>query len=191
MKLKRHTLKTIIVAVLAGLLAYLNLPIPKDSVEDVVDAVLDTVASEPAATAARGSYQVRKVIDGDTFIASKEGETVTVRVLGIDTPETELSPAGVECFGGEATARAKALLTNATVVLQTDATQDEYDKYDRLLAYVEVDSRFDLGASLLADGFAKEYTYKQQAYQNQREYKDLESTAKRAEKGLWGACGQY
>lgn len=188
MKLSRSTLKTILVAVIAGVLAYVNFPVPKDSIEDVVDSVLETTAE--ATTSSVGEVStVTKIVDGDTFKVSQNGKEVTVRVLGIDTPETEFSPAGAECFGDEATIKAKELLTGTSVVLRTDTTQGDFDKYGRLLAYVEVNSTFDFGERMISEGFAKEYTYNK-AYENQTVYKSLENQAKQFKKGLWSMCGE-
>lgn len=187
MKLNKNTTKTIFVALLVGLLAYLNLPIPKNSVEDVVDSILDSVEVESEPVVITSSAVVSFVIDGDTFVVVQNGREITVRVLGIDTPETKNSPSGAECFGDKASVRARQLLKGVTVELQTDETQSEFDTYGRLLAYVEVNSEFDLGAKLITEGFAKEYTYRR-AYKKQREYRDLELQAKQAKSGLWGVC---
>ena len=57
------------------------------------------------------------VVDGDTLIAAfADGHTETVRVLGIDTPETVDPRKPVQCFGPEASAYASIWsLVNVTV----------------------------------------------------------------------------
>ncbi|OGG03093.1 MAG: hypothetical protein A3F83_14465 [Candidatus Glassbacteria bacterium RIFCSPLOWO2_12_FULL_58_11] len=75
-----------------------------------------------------------RVVDGDTFHAGD----LTIRVLGIDTPETvhRGQPLGQEPFGGQASALARKLLSGANTVEYLPA---EKDRYGRLLAHVFVD----------------------------------------------------
>lgn len=133
------------------------------------------------------SYVVRQVVDGDTIVVEKAGAQETVRVLGIDTPETQYSERGEECYSAEATERARALLLHTQVVLHQDETQAERDAYDRLLAYVELADSTDFGARMIEEGYAKEYTFKGQAYERQSTYKRIEEEAQESSIGLW-AC---
>jgi len=135
-------------------------------------------------------YPVLKVIDGDTLSISIDGAPTTVRLIGIDTPEVVDPRKPVECFGIEASNKAKAILTNARIRIETDESQDRYDKYGRLLAYVFLSDGTNFNKLMIADGFAHEYTYNT-PYKYQKEFKAAESTAQRAQKGLWAsdACG--
>lgn len=83
-----------------------------------------------------GLYKVIKVVDGDTLSIDKDGEKKTIRLIGIDTPETVHPTKPVQCFGIEASNKAKELLTDKKVRLEFDDTQGEQDRYGRLLAYV-------------------------------------------------------
>lgn len=131
---------------------------------------------------------VAKVIDGDTFVVYYQGVERTVRVLGIDAPETTYSPQGAECYNEEATAAARTFLTDQAVVLETDSTQGVYDDYGRLLAYVSVNDREDdFGAYMLEHGYAKEYTFIQ-PYERQAAYRQVAGEAQAAGVGLWGEC---
>ena len=61
----------------------------------------------------------------------------TVRIIGLDSPETNKPGTPVECFAREATAAAKRLLgPGDPILLQPDPTQATRDRYDRLLAHV-------------------------------------------------------
>src|SRR3990172_5965681 len=51
------------------------------------------------------TYLVTKVVDGDTFNLLLNDKTETVRLIGIDTPETKAPNKPVECFGQEATVK--------------------------------------------------------------------------------------
>ncbi|MFF2031680.1 thermonuclease family protein [Arthrobacter sp. NPDC058192] len=76
-----------------------------------------------------------RIIDGDTFKASINGEEKTVRLLNVDTPETKDPNAPVECMGPEATKGLEQLLpVGAQVRLELDA--EPLDKYGRTLAGV-------------------------------------------------------
>ena len=133
---------------------------------------------------ATGPYPVVDVVDGDTIKVEIDGERVTVRVLGIDTPETRDPRKPVQCFGREATARAEALLDGRSVRLTDDPTQDAYDRYDRLLAYVWLDDGSLFEWTMVADGYAHEYTY-DLPYRYQSELRDAERSARERGVGLW------
>ena len=137
-------------------------------------------------------YEVTNVIDGDTFkvkisngiISDKE---VTVRMLGINTPETVDPRKLVECFGKEASDESKSLLTGKDVKLTLNPNREKTDKYDRLLAYVYLDGNTFVNELLVKEGYAREYTVGK-AYQYQSLFKSDENQAREAGKGLWGAC---
>lgn len=78
---------------------------------------------------------VVRIIDGDTFKASVNGEEKTIRLLNVDTPETKDPNAPVECMGPEATAGLEQLLpVGSRVRLELD--KEPLDKYGRTLAGV-------------------------------------------------------
>ena len=81
-------------------------------------------------------YAVTKVVDGDTLAIDMNDKTVTLRLIGIDTPETVDPRKPIECFGVEASNKAKELLAGEFVRIEQDPTQSEFDKYGRLLVYV-------------------------------------------------------
>lgn len=133
---------------------------------------------------ATGPYPVVDVVDGDTIKVLIDGERVTVRVIGIDTPETRDPRKPVQCFGREATARAEVLLDGREVRLTTDPTQDTYDRYDRLLAYVWLPDGRLFEWEMVAGGYAHEYTY-DLPYRYQAELQDAERSARERGVGLW------
>ena len=71
---------------------------------------------------------VLRVIDGDTLDVALAGKTERLRLIGMDTPETVDPDSPVQCFGEEASARAKALLTGKTVALEADPSQGTRDQ---------------------------------------------------------------
>ncbi len=115
---------------------------------------------------------------------------VTVRLLGIDTPETVDPGQPEQCFGPEATTRAEGLLSGQRVWLETDPSQDPTDRYGRRLAYVWLPGDELVNLTLLEEGYAREYTY-DGPYRYQAMFRAAQTTASHARNGLWSAqtCG--
>src|ERR671910_385297 len=87
----------------------------------------------PEADAGQAARVVR-VIDGDTIEARVKTKKRDVRVIGIDTPEVF---GGEECGGAEASESMRDLLPGQTrVTLIRDRSQDNRDRFGRLLRYV-------------------------------------------------------
>ena len=67
---------------------------------------------------------VVRVIDGDTLRVSISGELRTVRLIGVDTPETKHPTKAVQRGGKEASAFTQAMLNRKTVRLEADTEGD-------------------------------------------------------------------
>lgn len=137
-------------------------------------------------------YNVLKVIDGDTINVSINGKSETLRLIGIDTPETVDPRKPVQCFGREASNKAKEILSGKKVFLESDPTQGERDKYNRLLRYVFLEDGTFYNKFMISDGFAHEYTYNL-PYKYQKEFKKAQTEAMNNKKGLWAdnACNNF
>ena len=133
-------------------------------------------------------YDVIKVVDGDTIAISMNGKSETIRLIGIDTPETVDPRTAVQCFGKEATAKLKSII-GKRVGIERDEREGERDKYDRLLAYIYTEEGLFLNKYMIEQGFAFEYTY-DDPYKYQKEFKAAQADAKAKKRGLWapGAC---
>lgn len=136
------------------------------------------------------SAQVVRVVDGDTVRVSFNGEEKTIRLIGINTPESVDPRREVECFGKEASNRAKELLSGQTVILEQDETQGNTDRYNRLLRYVRLPDGRIFNQVLIGEGYAYEYTY-DLPYKYQAEFKQAQNDAQNAKRGLWSdqTCG--
>lgn len=136
-----------------------------------------------------GPYRVETVIDGDTIKVNRRGQTVTVRVVGIDTPEVAGPYTTQECYGREASARGRKLLAGRDVWLQSAQGQPPQDRYGRELAFVFLDDTTDYGLSMLRDGYAREYR-RGASHQHSTQYRAAEQSARAAGRGLWSptAC---
>ncbi|MFA5360120.1 MAG: thermonuclease family protein [Patescibacteria group bacterium] len=135
-------------------------------------------------------YKVIKVVDGDTVAVDIDGVSETLRLIGINTPETVDPRKTVECFGVEASNKAKELLTGKLVTLEKDNSQDERDKYSRLLRYVKTKEGLFYNLEIIKLGYAYEYTYNT-PYKYQSEFKEAENYARTNKLGLWSdkTCG--
>lgn len=129
-------------------------------------------------------YSVISVVDGDTIKISMNGKEVTLRLIGMDTPETVDPRKPVQCFGKEASNKAKELLSGKKVIIEIDPSQGELDKYGRTLAYVYRDDGLFYNKYMIEQGYAHEYTYNTQ-YKYQVEFKLAQKTAQSGQLGLW------
>jgi micrococcal nuclease len=125
------------------------------------------------------TYQVLRVIDGDTILVNTIGK---VRYIGVNTPETHHPTKGVEYYGREACAANQRLVAGKQVRLEYDVQPK--DKYGRTLAYVYVGKTF-INAKLLEDGYAQVMTVPPNV-KHADYFRTLQRQAKVAGKGLWG-----
>jgi micrococcal nuclease len=152
-------------------------------------ASIDGEGPAPSASAA-GEATVDHVVDGDTVRVRLPGrpDTESVRLIGIDTPETN-GPGGLrECFGKEASARLGELLPDGTAVrLVRDV--EARDRYGRLLAYVyrKHDDLF-VNLALAEDGFAAPLSIPPNVAHRDA-FVAAAAEARDEGRGLWGRCG--
>ncbi len=135
-------------------------------------------------------YPVAYVLDGDTIVAQVSGHDLTIRLIGMDTPEVVDPRKPVQCFGPEASAKAKELLLGKEIYLEKEKSKGEYDKYGRVLAYALFNATTTYNEYMIREGFAKEYTFNKEKYKYQKEFKEAQVLAQREKKGLWGSCVQ-
>ena len=121
------------------------------------------------------------MVDGDTInVRLADGARDTVRLTGVDTPETVHPTQGVEPYGPEAAAYTRARLAGATVRLVADPAGDHQDASGRLLRYVMLPTGEIFNATLLRRGYAT--AIRRFSYSLKREFLDLEAQARR---GRW------
>lgn len=131
---------------------------------------------------------VLRVIDGDTLsVRLRDRTTATVRLVGVDTPETKKPGTPVQCYGPEATKATTRLAAGRTVTLEIDPVAGDKDRYGRLLRHVFI-KKTSLALQLIKDGFGKAYAYKNQRYSYRAAHEQAEDQAQAARKGLWSAC---
>lgn len=163
----------------------------------LIVAVLAVLIAEPGAGPFRrtgdggdgpGSGRVVRVVDGDTLVADIDGTEESIRLIGIDTPETVAPNRPVECYGAEASHRLGELLPPGTAIrLERDV--EPRDPYDRLLAYVyRSDDGLFVNLAQVEAGFAEAKEYPPNTAWK-AELDGVEQAARAAGTGLWGACG--
>lgn len=198
-----RTLLTVVVAVLLVLAGCTSTGSPGIAIDSNGSAGTDGSAgpTDPASIpegATTINATVTRVIDGDTVeVELQNGTTDTIRMLGVDTPETTLSKTDPTQYGYEDTTDtrdfafnigenakqfAEQQLANQQVQVVMDAESDSRGYYDRRLAYIYVDGT-DFNRRLLAKGLARMYD----SEMSQRsEYESVESTARDKSVGIWG-----
>ena len=133
--------------------------------------------------------------DGDTIaVRESDGNVVTVRLIGIDAPEsvapenyTERTGKENSEYGEMASEHLEKLLMGSDVVyLKYD--KERVDQYDRVLAYVYASDDGDITGMvngwMVKDGYATALTIEPNTkYADQFEF--YEKTAKDARRGLW------
>ncbi|MFW6074834.1 MAG: thermonuclease family protein [Chloroflexota bacterium] len=175
--------------------------------EPVADTPEPTSTSEPTATAEPTAtdpptptpeplgeeVEVIRVIDGDTIEVLYNGRAESVRLIGIDTPETVHPSQPVQCYGPEASQFTLDMIARANfrVILERDVS--ERDQFGRLLRYVWLphsDGLRFLNEELVGQGYAMVTTYPPDvAYTNL--FLERQRAARNNGLGLWGACGDF
>ncbi len=135
--------------------------------------------------------EVTKVTDGDTITVEAQGRSTPVRLIGVDTPETVVPGQPIGCYGKEASAYTKKVLTDKLVRLEIPRIGDSEDAYGRTLAYVYLDTDRDgsyerlFNEDLITLGLARTTTF---SHAYRREFERLREEAEARGAGLWGAC---
>lgn len=133
----------------------------------------------------RETGNVVRVIDGDTLKVDLRADgTVSVRMLGIDTPENG------RCGAQDARENLEDLApVGSTVDLVSDRTQAANDRYGRLLRYVARRGGYkDLSYRQAWNGYTKRYVFGCTPVSRDRDYVRAGDNARNNERGLWASC---
>lgn len=133
-----------------------------------------------------GYYHVTTFNDGDTITVDMAGQAEKIRMIGVDTPETEDPRKPVQCFGKAASSYTKALIGNEPVRLEADATNTNRDRYQRLLRYVYLQNGTLVNYEIIAEGYG--FAYTGFPFTKSEEFKRAQEAAQQQRKGLWSAC---
>ena len=156
---------------LAFLLGYfLRSPIPEIKVLPQVNT-----SPAPAQTSEfnQGTYRVTRVLDGDTI--ELEGG-IRVRYEGIDAPENNTA------YSSAATKLNQELVGGKNVLVVP--TQERWDQYGRLLAYVYVGDVL-VNEKMIEEGYARLFLYKGVKPEKYDRLKAAEDFARGRHLGIW------
>lgn len=142
------------------------------------------------AAPAGGDDQVRveSVMDGDTIRVRLHGNTLSVRLIGVDTPELgdrQDPTAGPQPFAREAAAHTRRRLAGEQVRLTYEAGGDRRDRFGRTLAYVFLLDGTFFNRELVREGYGRAFT--RYPFQFREQFVADERDARRARRGLWAA----
>lgn len=136
----------------------------------------------PVDSEKEGPYSVIKVVDGDTLRINYNGQDTSVRLIGIDTPESVNPDESKNTPEGKIASDYTKSLVGSEVYLEFDVEPN--DKYERILAYVYLPDGTFLNEKIIRDGYA--YTMNiapNVKYQDL--FLDAFNEARENERGLW------
>lgn len=143
--------------------------------------------STPPTTTGLVSGQVQSIIDGDTVSITVLRQTVTVRLLGIDTPEKSGGPRPPECFGAEASAFLAELIPIGSEVL-VSRDQESRDQYGRLLGWLHRPDGVFVNLAMVESGHASVLFFPPNNSLEEL-FTSAGYTARRQNLGFWSSCG--
>lgn len=173
-----------VAATSAGSAATSAPPSTTTSTTSTTAAPTTTTTTEPTAPGlpAGDDAVVARVVDGDTLELAGGR---TVRLIGVDTPETKHPTQPVGCFGPEASAyTAERFPAGTRVRLVHDV--ERTDRYGRELVYLyRAEDGLFLNLRLVLDGFAQVATYPPNVA-HVDDFTAGQAEARSAGRGLWG-----
>ena len=173
------------------------------SEQPTMDADSDASSERGPTAGTEWTVTVTRVIDGDSIEARfPNGEVDTIRLLGVDTPETgynSVSPGEFEGisdttagrdhllnWGENATQVATERLSGSEVRVVVDEEAGRRGYYGRLLAYIYVDGE-NFNEQLLSEGYARLY---ESEFSKRTTFEAAEEAAQENSVGLWAFDGE-
>lgn len=153
------------------------------TVRQWVETAKHRIWPEPEPSPDALSCEVIAVIDGDTLLISVFGTETTVRLIGVDAPESvHRNKEKNTPEGQQASLWLKRFLEGKRVTLEYD--RELKDQYGRTLAYVYADGMM-LEDLLLMSGMARTMTMEPNT-RYQHHFELLEKQAREGGSGFWG-----
>jgi len=176
----RYISALIIVAALAivGLVTYRLFLQPVNSTQYKTPTIAEkTNVNKLSQQSVDSYYLVKQVVDGDTLVLDNRD---TVRLIGVDTPETNHPEIPVQRFGKEATEFTRRMVEGMKVTLELGDPAE--DNYGRKLAYVFIDNVL-LNKEIIRRGYG--YAYRRFPHPRIDEFIAAEQEARAKQCGLW------
>lgn len=192
---RTHTLALLCVVLLLALAGCSGIP---EGTPESTESPDGEPISFNAENTTEWTVTVTRVIDGDTMeVRYDNGQTDTLRLLGVDTPETMLSRVSPDEFEGipettagrdhlfewgeRATDLAEDELAGEQVQIVLDDESDRRGSFGRLLVYIYVNGE-NFNERLLSDGYARMYDSQ---FSMRESFVDAEQEAQSNNVGLW------
>jgi len=158
-------------------------------------AVLALAAAGTAAAETAGPHSERvlvtDVVDGDTIKVLRGRRQETVRLIGVDTPETNREGTPVQFYGPEASLYTRRALLEKRIRLEfesPDRPGGSRDKYQRTLAYIFTDDGGNFNLELIEQGFGRAYT--RYPFRYEQVFRNAEQAARAARRGIWNEANR-
>lgn len=133
--------------------------------------ILLLLSSLCSLAAAYEKATVLRIVDGDTLVIFYDGRTESIRLIGIDTPESKANRKAqrdsqrsrqdielITAMGKEAAAYVRTIAAEGTVIgIEFDV--QKRDKFQRLLAYAYLPNGQMLNEEIVKAGYAGVMTY--------------------------------
>jgi len=178
-------IKRLITVIIFVLLLTVGL-IKTDVLSDIIDKTLTHTNEKTENGKATKEGEVIRIKDGDTYVLLLNGKETTVRLIGVDTPES-VAP---EESGKTNTEEGKQIseIVKETIkegdIMTVSYDKELTDKYGRTLAYVYFSDGTMVQEWLLLNGYAKTMEIEPNTMYAEH-FKELEETAKNNNVGLW------
>lgn len=133
-----------------------------------------------------GLYNVTEFVDGDTIKVDMNGGIETVRLIGVDTPETHDPRKAVQCYGAAAADFTRQFIGSQPVRLAADPINTNRDRYNRLLRYVYLADGRLVNAEIIKQGYG--FAYTAFPFEKSDQFRSYEKQARQHNLGLWNSC---
>ena len=123
------------------------------------------------------------VVDGDTIKVTMAQGRETIRLIGVDTPETVDPRKPVQYFGKEASAFTRRVALGKVIRMEGELGTANRDRYGRLLRYVYLPDGRLLNAQIIVEGYG--FAYTKYPFGKEAAFRRLEQEAQLQRRGLW------
>ena len=134
-----------------------------------------------------GQYKCTRVVDGDTIKVANNGDQLTIRLVGIDAPETskrKRQPG--QPFNRKSTKYLASLVLNKMV----DIKSYGQDRYGRTLGVVYANG-MNVNLEMIKAGLAEVYRGRPAPGFDNNPYWEAEKKARQAIRGMWVQGDKY
>ena len=131
-------------------------------------------------------YRVTRVFDGDSILVKGQGLTLSVRLVGIDAPETSKRGNPGQPFSN----RSRQMLYGLVYQKQIQLVSHGKDRFNRQLAQVFYEGK-NINLEMIRHGLAEVYRGKLPGDLDAAAFIKAQENARSAMTGIWGLGGAY